>query len=192
MGRFEELKKEIEAIMPNSPLDFEPMHAKLTLKRLLELKPEADEALRIAALAHDIDRAVTGITETYDLKDYSKLDEFKAEHAKRSAEIISNLMKKFGYGKKEIEKVHRLVLNHEIGGDEETNVLMDADSIAYFDYNIGRYFKKNGKERTKNKVKFMFKRLSKKAKEIVKGIDFKEKEVKKLFQEAVSEMEKGN
>lgn len=191
MSKFELIKKEIEGILPNSPLGFEPMHSKLTLKWLLKLKPDADEALQIAALAHDIDRAVTGITETYDLKDYSKIDEFKEEHAKRSAKIVSDLMKKFDYGKASIEKANQLVLNHEVGGNEETNALMDADGIAYFDYNIYTYFKKNGWEKTKNKVKFMYKRLSGKAKRIVKELDLKDKEVTKLFQEAVSELEKG-
>jgi len=187
MNRFEAIRKEIEKIMPNSPLEFEPMHSKLTLKWLLKLKPDADESLRIAALAHDIDRAVTGITETYDLKDYSKIDEFKAEHAKRSAKIVCDLMKKHDYDKETIEKVNSLVLNHEVGGDEETNTLMDADSIAYFDYNISDYFKRNGKEKTKKKIKFMYRRISEKAKQEVKKIKFK-KEVKELFQEAISEL----
>ncbi len=173
--------------MPNSPLDFELKHSKLTLKWCLYLKPDADNALQIAALAHDIDRAVTGITETYDLKDYSKINEFKAEHAKRSAKIISDLMKKFEFDEKTIEKVNRLVLNHEVGGDKETNILMDADSIAYFDYNINGYFKKNGKEKTKNKVKFMYRRLSEKAKKLVNEIEF-EQEIKDLFQEAIAEL----
>ena len=83
-SKFTQIKKEIEKILPNSPIDFEPVHSKLVLKYVLKLKPNADEALQIAALAHDIDRAITGITEK-DLKDYSKINEFKKEHGARSA-----------------------------------------------------------------------------------------------------------
>ena len=41
-----------------------------------------DEALKISALSHDIERAITGMSER-DLKDYSKINEYKREHALR-------------------------------------------------------------------------------------------------------------
>ncbi len=72
MNRFNLVKKEIKELLLKSPLKFDPVHSALTLKWLLKLKSNADEALQIAALAHDIERAVTGITEK-DLKDYSYL-----------------------------------------------------------------------------------------------------------------------
>ena len=56
MSKFDQVKTEVEAILANSPLDFEVVHSQLTLKRLLELKPDADEALQLAAIAHDIER----------------------------------------------------------------------------------------------------------------------------------------
>ncbi len=185
MDKFAAAKKEINKILPNSPLEEEPIHSKLTLKWVLKLKPNADKALQIAALAHDIDRAVTGITETHHLKDHGKLGEFKKEHAERSAKIISDLLEKIGYEKEFVEKVKGLVLNHEVGGDEETNALKDADSIAYFDYNIGHYFRRNGKEKTQIKIRFMHDRMSEKAKKLLEKIKFKDKEVEKLFRETI-------
>ena len=92
MEKYESLKKEIESILPKSPLDFELAHAHNVLARLLEIAPKADEAMRIAALAHDIDRAITGITER-DLKDYSKINEFK----KINSKYIQNGMIYFQY-----------------------------------------------------------------------------------------------
>ena len=73
MPDFNLLRKEVEAILPKSPLDFDLIHSGLVLKWVLKLEPDADEALKIAALAHDIDRAITGITEK-DLTDYSKIN----------------------------------------------------------------------------------------------------------------------
>lgn len=73
--KFDLIKKDVFELLPDSPLDFELAHAKLVLKWTLRLDPKADEALKIAAISHDIDRAMTGITEK-DLKDFSKLNEF--------------------------------------------------------------------------------------------------------------------
>ncbi|MFH1500921.1 MAG: DUF4202 family protein [archaeon] len=185
MERFDLLKKDIEDQLPKSPLTFELKHAELTLKWLLKLKPEANEALKIAALAHDIERAVTGITEK-DLEDYSKIHEFKKEHAKRSVKITLDMMKKHGYDEQTLQKVGHLIEAHEEGGDDEQNVLMEADSLAYFDYNVPHYFERYGKERTKSKIQFMYKRLSQKARELVKEIKFP-KEIKDIFEEAISE-----
>ncbi len=91
-NKFTQIKKEIEKILPNSPLVFEQKHSKLALKYVLKLKPNADEALKIAALAHDMERGITGITEK-DMKDYSQINEFKKAHSIRSAKIIAHLMK---------------------------------------------------------------------------------------------------
>jgi len=137
----------------------------------MKLEPNADKALQISALAHDIDRAIHKILEK-DLKDYSKINEYNQEHAKRSAKIISDILKKYQYDTKIINKVEFLVKNHEQGVDKESNILMDADSLAYFEYNIPTYLKINGPERTKQKIKFMYDRMSNKAKKLVNNIKY--------------------
>lgn len=181
---FEIIKKEVEAILPNSPLDFELKHSELVLKWVLKLKPDADEALKIAAISHDIDRAMTGITEK-DLKDYSKINEFKKEHSIRSAKFICDILKKHEYSTGVIEKVKHLVENHEFGGDSETDILTDADSLAYFDYNIPSYLKRNGEERTKEKIKFMYNRLSDNAKKLVMQLEYTDETVSKLVKKSI-------
>jgi hypothetical protein len=135
MSQFKKLQNEIEIILSNSPLDFEIAHSRLTLERLIKLKPEADEALQIAAIAHDMERGITKITEK-DLQDLSKFNEFKKEHCMRSAEHTKDVLLQHRYSQNIIDKVTRLISNHEFGGDEDGNVLMDADSLAYFSYNI--------------------------------------------------------
>ena len=185
MSRFNIVKKEIKSILINSPLDFELKHSELVLKWVLKLKPDTDEAIKIAALSHDIDRAITKITEK-DLKDYSKINEFKKEHSIRSARFVSEILKKHNYSHEIIEKVKHLVENHEFGGDEESDILMDADSLAYFDYNIPSYLKRNGKDRAREKIRFMYKRLSSKAKKLVNQIKFKNKEIEELVKESIS------
>lgn len=179
MNNLNNLKKEILKTLEKSSIDFEVRHAQLVYKWVLALKPDADEALQIAAVSHDIDRAFTGITEK-DLKDFSKIDEFKKEHAQRSAKFISDILRGHKYAKTTIEKVAHLVANHEVGGDEEINILRDADSLAYFEYNIPSYIKHNGVERTKAKSNFMFARMSPMAKKKLKDIRYTNLEIKRL------------
>ncbi len=181
--------EEIKAILPRSPLDFELHHAQSTLKWLLRLKPDADEGLQIAAFGHDIDRAMTGITETYGLKDLSNLDKFKKEHAERSAGFIKEIMKKHGYSQEFIARVENIVRNHEVGGDADTNLVMDADSIAYFDGHVEKYYAKNGKQKTSDKVKWMYKRISPSAKRLVRSINLEDKEVRDLVHDAIKEID---
>ena len=52
------VKKAIEAVVAESSVPEDPLHSKNTLSWLLKLKPDADEALQIAALGHDIERAI--------------------------------------------------------------------------------------------------------------------------------------
>ncbi len=184
MSKFVLIKQEVLNILKNSPLAFDPIHAELVLKWVLELKPMASESLRIAAISHDIDRAVTGITEK-DLKDYSNIDEFKKEHALRSSNIIGEILTKYHYSESLISNVQWLVENHEFGGDEESDILKDADSLAYFEYNIPFYLKRNGEERTKAKIQFMYKRLSDKAKELVNKMKFSDENIQTLVKESL-------
>lgn len=184
MVSFDVIKAEIESILPKSPLDFELVHAQLVFKYVLELKPDADEALKIAALAHDIDRAITGITEK-DLSDYSKINEFKKDHALRSAIFITDILRKYECPEEIIAKVKGLVEKHEVGGDDESDILMYADSLAYFDYNIPSYLKRNGEERTREKIKFMYKRLSPEARELVAQMSFSDSEIKELVKKSL-------
>lgn len=184
MSKFNLVRKEIAEILPKSPIEFELIHSELTLKWLLKLKLDADEAMQIAALAHDIDRAMTGITEK-DCKDYSKIKEFKKEHAIRSAKFICEIMKKHGYDKKTIDKVRHLVEAHESGGDAEQDIIMSADSLAYFGYNIPGYLKRYGPEQTKKKIQFMYKRLPEKARKLVKEMKFEDEDVERLVKEMI-------
>lgn len=182
MQNLNNLKKEILNVLKKSPLDFETTHAQLVHKWVLVLKPDAGEALQIAALSHDIDRAITGITEK-DLNDFSKIDEFKKEHAERSAQFISEILKMHNYPDVTIHKVKQLVMRHEVGGDQESDTLRDADSVAYFEYNIPSYLKRNGLERTEKKIRLMFERMSPKIKKTVKSFNYVNLEIKRMIDE---------
>lgn len=185
MDKEDKAKREIEEILKDSPVAIDPIHSKNTLKWLLVLKPNADQALQIAALGHDIDRGVSKITDK-SLKDMKNYEQARIEHSIRSAKVISDLLKKYNFEKKFIDKVHRLVERHETGGDEESDILRDADSIAFFEYNIPTYFERYGKEKTLYKIRYMFDRVSDRAKNIIKKIEYQDKEINNLVKEALT------
>lgn len=185
MDRFTELQRELADIITHSDVPTDSVHSLSTRRWLLALHPEASEELQIAALAHDIDRAVPPRTtkekdETYDA--------FKERHAKRSAQLIADLMQKYGYDEGAIGKTFRFVERHEVGGDPETDFLTDADSISYFEDNIAEYFRKNGYETTKDKVAFMFVRASDRAKNIISKMTFDHPDIARIVKEVVVEL----
>ena len=52
------IEQEIEHILSHSRIPEDRLHAKNVKEWILRLKPDADWALQIAALAHDIERAL--------------------------------------------------------------------------------------------------------------------------------------
>lgn len=182
MDRLEALSEELAGIIAHSDIPTDPKHSLETREWLLRLRPDASEELQIAALAHDVDRAVPPRTHKLDDESY---DDFKARHAKRSAILLGELMRKHGYGGDSIGKATGYVERHEVGGDEESDTLMDADSISYFVDNIDEYFRKNGPERTKQKIAFMYDRATPRARTAIAGIAFRP-EIATLMKEVTS------
>jgi HD domain. len=137
------VKKKIEGIIEKSAVPEDPIHAKNTW--LLKLKPDADEALKIAALGHDIERAIE--EQKVRRKDYISYDEFKKAHALNGAKILKEIMMKCNLRKELVNDVFFLVRHHEIGGDRRADVL--RDSISFF--HVPYYFARNGVEETKKR-----------------------------------------
>ena len=127
-----------------------------------KLIPKITEAHKIAAYSHDIERAfrMEGkiVPENY-------LDPiFLKNHQEKGAEIISDFLRKENISEEIIKKTFHLISKHEVGGDEEQNALMDADSISFFETNAEMFVNKKapieGYEKVKEKLDWMFNRIS--------------------------------
>jgi len=188
MTKFKQIKQEIENIYKNSdcsnPIDRknDPIHSKLTLKWVLELQPKADDALKIAALGHDIDRAIE--KRRIKNEDYDDYSHKKKVHSKESAKVITEILRRYKYNKDILNKVKYLIEHHEVGGTKEANILRDADSLTFFSFNINDYLEDRGIDKTKDKIKFMYNRLSNKAKNMVNRMKFNKK-TKEIFMQAL-------
>ena len=147
-------------------------HFVQTVHWLKVLSPEADEALLVAAIAHDIERAFRqkDILEKKTSVGFTSV-EFYRPHEERGAKIIADFLKNQNIDSGFIERVKMLVSRHEEGGNDDQNLLKDADSLSFFETNVPLFLEKKtaeiGKEKVKQKFDWMFNRItSEKAKQI--------------------------
>ncbi len=144
-----------------------PLHLTRTVEWILKLKPTADEALLTAAVAHDIERAFRedAVYEKMFISENAFRDAaFLDYHQQRSAKIITDFLKTQDCPAEISEKVYHLVAHHETGGDPESNLLKDADSLSFFQTNVDLFVKvkvqESSPEKVKSKFDWMFARIS--------------------------------
>ena len=178
MNNIIRLKKKIKDIIKKSSVTEDPVHSKNTLEWVLRLKPDADEALKIAALGHDIERAI--VQRKVRRVDYKNYDEFKHAHALNSAKILSELMNECDISKELTNAVFPMVLHHETGGDERSDILRDADSISFFDVNLPFYFARNGAEETKKRCLWGYGKLTENLRNVVVNFSYEDKKLDSL------------
>ena len=185
LANIECAKRKIRLIVAGSQVPEDPCHADNTLEWLLRLEPNSNDALQLAALAHDIDRAIEKIKVRR--ADFDNYDAFKAAHARNSAEILRSILATCGVEQNIVKEACRLVEFHEVGGDLGSDLLKDADSISYFYVNLPLYFQREGWDETKRRSHWGYRRLTPRAQEIVKHIAHEDKYLMRLLQEVIHE-----
>ncbi len=178
-------RQKIRAVIAGSRVPEDPGHADNTLDWLLRLEPDAGEALQLAALAHDIDRAIEAVkVKRADFDDY---DTFKAAHARHGAELLRPILTACDEPPNIVNDACRLVEIHEVGGDPDADLLKDADSISYFDVNLPLYYQREGWDETKRRSLWGYRRLSARARAIVGSIGHDDETMNRLLREVISE-----
>lgn len=182
-------KQKIRAIIAKSSVPEDPPHSENVLAWIINLKPDADEALQISALAHDIDRAneKTKVKRS-NFKDYNK---FKSEHAKNSAYILKDILNKCHVKQSIIDESCRLVKYHEVGGDPLSDLLKDADSISFFEINMPFYFQREGYEETLKRCIWGYNRLSPKMKKFCQNITYSKQLLENILKETINKSFEG-
>ena len=101
----------------------------------MELEPDARQALRLAALTHDMERHFPD-GPSYDPATMAPDDEeYQRAHSERSARIVTGWLRAEGADEQLVGDVGDLVLRHECGGGREADVLQAADSISFLEIN---------------------------------------------------------
>ena len=109
-------------------------HLLRSLEWLDHLAPGSSEALRLATLTHDMERAFPGP----DSPSMTSLDDpvYERLHSERSARIVSDWLRAEGAGEQLTREVAALIVAHEVGGTYEADLVQAADRLSFLDTNV--------------------------------------------------------
>lgn len=126
----------------------------------IRLDPDADPAVQLAALFHDVERLVSEpeARVEHEAEDYQS---FKDEHARRGAELAGRVLAEAGVDARTRDRTARLIAGHESG----FSLLSDADALSFFSLNSPGYADYFGPEATRKKVAWTLARLRPAARE---------------------------
>jgi kynurenine formamidase len=108
-------------------------HLTRTLDWVVELEPDASEALLIAAVTHDVERAFPDPSAEWDsARDWDAPD-YNRWHQDRCARIVREWLDEHGAREELAGEVEGLVRVHEEGGWHDADVLQAADSLSFLE-----------------------------------------------------------
>jgi len=112
-------------------------HLRRTLEWVRRLDPNARDALCIAAVTHDAERAFPAprapSVETWGTAAYERW------HQDRSARIVGEWLRANGAADALVADVVALVATHEDGGPDGADVLQAADSLSFLEIQTGHF-----------------------------------------------------
>ncbi len=129
-------------------VDCYPYNSRHLLESLVwldRIAPDSRDAVRLATLTHDMERAFPG-PDSPIMKGLGDA-EYHAAHSLRSARIVSAWLRDNGAEETLIEDVDALIRVHEDGGWPEANAVQAADSLSFLTTNVDLFlgFVRSGK-----------------------------------------------
>ncbi len=116
------------------------LHLLETERWLRRIDPSASQAMLLAALTHDMERAFPGPDSPRQDPALGPDDPvYNRAHAQRSARIVSDFLRGLQADPELISQVVRLIEAHEFGGWPEANWVQAADSLSFLEVNV-EYF----------------------------------------------------
>jgi hypothetical protein len=137
-------------------------HLLKALEWLDRVAPDSPEAVRLATLTHDMERAFPGpdqpVIKTLSDPEYERL------HSLRSARIVGAWLREQHAKEALVEHVEALIVAHEFGGWPEADLVQAVDSLSFLDTNIDLFlgFVRSGKHpahEVRKKFNSMFGRI---------------------------------
>jgi hypothetical protein len=139
-------------------------HALDTWQWTLRLEPEADLAVQLAALFHDVERLVSEADTRIEHR-AANYQAFKDDHALKGAWMADQTLARAGVDERTRRRTARLISEHErppAADDPEAGeiaLLNDADALSFFSLNSVGYLDYYGPEQTRRKVVYTLRRL---------------------------------
>lgn len=109
-------------------------HLFAALDWLDRVSPNASEAVRLATLTHDMERAFPGPDQPLNTNLIDPA--YEHAHALRSARIVGQWLHAHHADVLLIDEVERLITAHEVGGWPDADLVQAADSLAFLDTNV--------------------------------------------------------
>lgn len=109
-------------------------HLIRSLEWLDRIAPGSSEAVRLATLTHDMERAFPGLDQPVWNGNEDK--EYYVAHSHRSARIVGVWLNEAGADGELIRQVEGLIQVHEFGGWAEANLVQAADSLSFLEVNV--------------------------------------------------------
>jgi hypothetical protein len=137
-------------------------HLLKALEWLDRVAPDSSEAVRLATLTHDMERAFPGPDQPI-IKTLSD-PEYERAHSVRSARIVGAWLREQGADEALVAEVERLIVAHEFGGWPEADLVQAADSLSFLETNIELFlgFVRSGRHpahEVRKKFNQMFERI---------------------------------
>lgn len=136
-------------------------HLMRTRDWAVQLAPDGREALRLAALLHDVDRHAGDVTLEEQVAAWDD-EQRVAEHAERSARIAAASLREAGADETLASEIEALIRLHEVGGTPEADVLQAADSLSFLEINPAERWVREGladRETAERKLTWMRDRI---------------------------------
>jgi hypothetical protein len=129
-------------VIENYP--YNSTHLLKSLEWVDRLAPDASEAVRLATLTHDMERAFGG-PDAIAIKMSDRA--YEEAHSNRSARIVGEWLRANGATRDLASDVEDLIRVHEWGGSPDANLVQAADSLSFLETNIDLMlgFAKTGK-----------------------------------------------
>lgn len=111
-------------------------HLLASLEWLDRIAPQADQAVRMATLTHDMERAFPGPDQPLAAPGQMNEPAYYRAHSDRSARIVGVWLHEQAIRATDIERVEELIRAHEFGGTPEADLVQAADSLSFLETNI--------------------------------------------------------
>jgi len=146
-------------VVANYP--YNSTHLLKSLEWVDRLAPDASDAVRLATLTHDMERAFGG-PDAIPIKLNDRA--YEEAHSNRSARIVGEWLRANGAADELTAAVESLIRVHEWGGSADANLVQAADSLSFLETNVdlmlefastGRY----SKVEVARKIEEMYERI---------------------------------
>lgn len=107
-------------------------HLERALEWALQLEPEASEAVRLATLSHDMERAFPDGSPFWSEGCWADVI-YRIAHSERSARIVSDFLRDHSAPEPLVRQVVQLIVVHEFGGWDDADLVQAADSLSFLE-----------------------------------------------------------